>query len=241
MKKLSFTLFNAKRNFIILLLCTLSIPIASLAQIPENEIIEVQGITKALLKRVITYGDFSTSKVKAVQVTHGFDVDGMGMEFTNKKYSFTQISPAGEAEITASDNPDKEQINTIKQLFGINTKGKVSYSGKIKGNSTEIGEWHFYVNPAKSSSEIECGKIISEGKEGFIISGQNSTTSKQAMFGKMTFKYSFSYNGEIVAMVNTDGTADYGTCKIWIKKDLDKNLQLIVASVCSSLLARIGN
>ncbi len=64
-----------------------------------------------------------SNSVKAVQVTHSFDVDGMGMEFTNKKYSFTQISPAGEAEI--------------------------------------------------------------------------------------------------VAMVNTDGTADYGTCKIWIKKDLE--------------------
>lgn len=198
----------------------------------ENEFMSVSGIKGVLINRVISFGDFSSSKIKAVKVSSSFKIDGMGSEVTNMKYSFTQNSPSGSIDVKATDNPDKELINTVREFLGMDISGKASYIGTFTSPDTQ---WNFYINPSKGSGDRECGMIKSSTGETITVSGDNTTSMKEKMMNTLSFHYTFTYNGETVGIVTTDKKGE-----VWIKSDLDDQIKLALAATATSLLTRIG-
>lgn len=206
----------------------------SLSAQNENEIMPVSGVKGSLINRIISFGDFTSSKIKAVKVSSSFKIDGLGSEVSNMKYSFTETSPAGSLDVKATDNPDKEFLNTVREFLGADISGKASYIGTYTASDSDL-KWNFYINPSIGSGDRECGVIKSSTGETITVSGDNTTSSKEKMMNTLSFHYTFSYNGQNIGSVSTDNKGE-----VWIASDVDAQIKLAVAATCTALLTRIG-
>lgn len=192
----------------------------------------VSGVTGNLLKRIISFGDFTTSKVKAVSVNTSVNLAGAEIGWSKMKYSFTQTSPSGEAEVKAFGNPKNDEIAQFRNLLGIDSNLKAVFSGTI---TTSAAVWAFYIDGGAKVSDAPCGKLIKGEDITITITGGDFTSMGDMMMNKLEFTYNFLLNGEVIGKVTTDNNKE-----VWFKEGLDEETSLALASAYSALLTRIG-
>jgi len=221
-------IFNMKKN-ILLFLATVCLFASESLFAQDN--MQVSGITGNLLKRIVKFGDYTTSKVKAVKSKTTLSVESIDMEWAKMNYSFTQTSPSASAEVKASADPNSVEYEQYRKMLGLSDKGKAVYSGTIAAAQT----WAFCVNVVAKPSDDQCGQMIAADGTVISITGGDNTKAKDILMNKINFSYNFIFEGDVVGKVTTD---DKG--QVWIKDGIDSDMQLALAALSSALLTRIG-
>lgn len=227
-----------KKLFLTLAACALLLATSfnaySSAPQNEDEMLKVTGITNSLLNRKISFGNYASTKIKAVSVSSSFSINGSEMSgVTNMKYSFSVSDNSSTMDVKATDNPDKQQLNAVREFIGMDMTGKASFVCDMTDQSNN--NWKLYLNPTKGESDRECGLLKGYNGKEFIVSGNNTTTLGEQMMHKMNFHYNLLSEGEVVAWVRTDNKGE-----LWISPALDSETKLAIATAFTAMLARIG-
>lgn len=197
----------------------------------SQDAMQVSGLKGNLLKRVITFGDYSTSKVKAIEKSSTLSFDVADVSWSNINFSFTQTSPDGEAVVKSSSNPNSTENKQFRKSIGLSNKGKAIYSGSIAAKQN----WIFYLDGVAKPSDDECGMLMGEDDTKIIITGGDETTTKDKMKHTLRFHYNFILNSEVIGKVSTDNNGE-----VWFKENLDGDTKLVLAAISSAILTRIG-
>ncbi|WP_031526138.1 hypothetical protein [Dyadobacter crusticola] len=204
----------------------------------ETETYQVKGRQGFQIGQVLSFGDYTTSKVKrgwTFSYSLPFIVKFNG---AREKISFQQFGLNGASADVALVSRFKEtEYEPLEDYFSISLKYKNYFAGTVKVAESDES-WDFLVHNVDGASR-SLGKNSTVGFvrtnrtkieiEGIReLEGSSSFLTQNDVYG-----YQFTLDGKVVAAVSTINNG-----KVWFKKDLDSNLKLVLASVSSGLMLR---
>lgn len=202
----------------------------------EVEAMPVKGRNGLLIGQVISYGEYSTDKVRRGW-TKSYDLPFfIRFQGAKEKLSFTQYGKKGtEADVTCISRFKSSEIPLLKDYFSIPLKLENSFAGTVSldaGYST----WDFILhNPngdflrgKASAGFIQFGldRIDIQAVHG--LNGQPGWMKAGNVYG-----HEFVADGKIVGAVSM---VNKGT--VWIDPQLDNDTQTVIAAVATALLLR---
>lgn len=206
----------------------------------NSEIMEVRGRQGLQFNQVIRYGTFNTDKVKRGWTKSQELNLGIGFvarfQKASQKLSFTQSTPDGQSAVVLAVGKFKNhEIDLLKGYLSIPFKFENAFAGTVISNDDEDNPWDFIIhNPdASLPRDTDSGLARSaKGEEIFIraikkIEGQGKWSSFD------NYGFEFHHEGRAIAAVSTLNNG-----RVWISKDLDPAMKLVVSSISTSLLLR---
>ncbi|MBN2807786.1 MAG: hypothetical protein JXR22_14105 [Prolixibacteraceae bacterium] len=199
----------------------------------NSETMAVKGKQGLQIRRTLSFGNYSTSKVKQGWLT-GYDIPFiLRFQGMQEKISFQQFGTEGQvADVFASGKFRSTELPLVRDHFDILLKEKNHFAGSVVLNQgRDVWEFLLY-NPD--------GKFLSNAGAGFIKGSAASIDVKGVTqlengnnYSIRFVGYEFVHNGEIIGAVETINKG-----KVWMKSNLDEDLQLVLASLSSCLLLR---
>ena len=128
------------------------------------------------------------------------------------------------------------EYEPVKEYFAVSLKYKNYFVGAVRLDNSE--EWDFIVHDVDGASRsLKQNSTIGFVRKGQIkidITGIRSLEgSSDFITQNQVYGYEFQQNGKVIGAVST---INYG--KVWLKKDLDEETKLVLASVSSGLMLR---
>lgn len=205
----------------------------------SSSIMQVKGNAGLLINQKISFGDFHTSSVKRgwTNVTE-LSVLGIKHEKAKQPIEFTQFGLNGSsADVVGSSNFDNNMFKLFKGLKNYANSFWNGYFGVImpkNGGPT----WEVLIENDNSNTSLksETDNGIAGDSEGNIIEIKGTKQLAEKKFltdDSKTFGYELFRNGESIGAVSVIGNG-----KVWIKKSIPENEQLIVASLASILITK---
>ncbi len=242
-RKLSFYLQQGR---ILLLFTSLSVCIFSCrtAELPINENLKndtetyvAKGRQGSQIGQVISFGDFKTSKIKrgwTFAYSIPFFVKFQGAK---EKLSFNLSSADGKSADVALVSKFKEtEYEPVQDYFAVSLNYKNYFAGAIK--LTTGGEWDFVVHDVDGVSRSlgknsTIGFVRKEHHKINITGIRSLEGSSDFITQNQVYGYEFQQDGKVIGAVSTINQG-----KVWLKKDLDAEIKLVLACVSSGLMLR---
>jgi hypothetical protein len=204
----------------------------------NSEVYAVKGRQGFQVGQVLSFGDFTTSKVKrgwTFSYSVPFIVKFQGAK---EKLSFQQFDQnKNVADVAVVSRFKETEYTPVGDYFDISLRYKNYFAGTLKMNGAE-DTWDFIIHNV-DGNERSLGK---NGTAGFIrnrqtkidivgireLEGASSFLTQNDVYG-----YEFRQNGQIIGSVSTINNG-----KVWFKNGLNEDLKLVLAGVSSSLMLR---
>ncbi|HBL75442.1 MAG: hypothetical protein A2W90_03830 [Bacteroidetes bacterium GWF2_42_66] len=199
----------------------------------DSQLLPVKGRLGFHIKRSLSFGEYSTSKVKQGWVK-GYDIPFfVRFQGMKEKLSFQQFGKPGQvAEVYSVGKFRSTELPVLKDHFNIILKEKNHFAGTVIMNEGQ-DVWEFLLyNPDGEAFRSRKAGFAQKNNEVIEIKGVNNLEYGNNLSSKF-LGYEFIYNRQTVGAVEI---IDNG--KIWLKTDLHDDLKLVVASLSSSLLLR---
>lgn len=198
-----------------------------------QEEIPVQGITNKVIGRVISFGDYQTSKMNIVGKKTNVNIIGFNFGKNRMTNSYTITGPEGDAQVETMEDIDKFQTLASNAILGIRGNDEVTFGCVITG--PDGAKWQFSLATMPNKGDRECGSI--EGAPTTIkIVGDNDTKPIQ-MAMKTLFHYSFVLeDGTVLCTIKSVDRSQ----TISFTDACDSSMKLMVAAAASALLARVN-
>lgn len=207
----------------------------------NSAVMEVKGRQGFQFNQVIRYGTFNTDKVKRGWANHEELTVGINrfvarFQKASQKLSFAQSTPDGQRAVVLAVSKFKNQeIDLLDGYLSIPFKFENAFAGTVISDDNEDNPWDFVIhNPdASLPRDTDSGLARSAaGQEIFIraikkIEGQGKWSSFD------NYGFEFLHEGKAIAAVSTLNNG-----RVWISKDLDPAMKLVVSSISTSLLLR---
>jgi len=202
------------------------------------EILPVKGRWGKQFNQVITFGDFSTSKIKKGWTkTSTFTSGAKSVSKASQKFSFTQYDPnQAEAEVACLGELSKADIEIIKNLLSVGMDFKNCFTGSIE-LVADSSLWEFIILDPDAVPESASSKgFIRKGNEELIelfgiteLEGKKIPKLLQTLQG-----WEFRLNGQPIGVVSL-----YNKGTVVLKNDVSDELKLVMASLSTALLVRV--
>lgn len=205
----------------------------------NSSVMDVKGNAGLLINQKISFGGFHTSPVKRGWTNRTeLSVLGIKHEKAKQPIEFTQFGLNGSsAEIVGSSNFDNNNFKLFKGLQNYADHLWNGYFGIIMPkNNGPVWEVLIQNDNSGSSLKSETDNGIAMDDEGNTIEIKGTKQLAENNFftdDSKTFGYELFRNGVSVGAVSVIGNG-----KVWIKKSLSDNDQLIVASLASILITK---
>ena len=114
----------------------------------------VKGRQGMQLNQVISFGDFTTSKIKKGWTkTSGFTSGMKSVSKSSQKFSFTQFAPdKSQAEVACLGELSKAELEVIRNLFSVGVDFKNCFTGSISIETDSLA-WEFVIIDPDSKPE----------------------------------------------------------------------------------------
>lgn len=198
---------------------------------------DVKGRQGWQINQVISFGEYRSSKIKRGWESH-FDIEFIArFKNASQKTSFTQISPSGSVDVFAVSSFTNNELPLLGGYMSYSFSYKDAYAGTVLSSASGTSKsWDFiFYNMGDISSQgFLCGEI-KQTSTGDVIEirgiSQSVGTSRWDM--KKYAGFEFLYRGKPLAAVSLINNG-----KVWMSNDLKDEEKLVLAAVCTSLLAR---
>ena len=236
--------FVAKRIFIATLLfssvlaCKTAEPVVNKDLADETEIYPVKGRQGSYIGQTLSFGGFKTNKVKRGW-TFGYSIPFIAkFNGSSEKLSFTQSDVNGRAaDVALVSKFSETELSHLAAYFSLSLQYKNYFAGMAQ--MSEPGErWDFVVHNVDGTER----SLKKNSTVGFIRNGQINVEifgirelkgSPALLTQNDVYGYEFRLNGKIIGAVSTINNG-----KVWLKKDLNEQLKLVLASVSTGLMLR---
>lgn len=205
-------------------------------ELQENvSVYEVTGRQGWQFNQVITYGDYTTSKVKRgweLGYNFPFVVHFQGAK---EKLNYLQSTPFNnQAKVFCIGKFKNVEIPLIDDFFALTLEYEDYFAGSVKN---ETLNWNFILyNPdGNSLDNITTGKIINQqNKEEQIIIKAVKKIEGQANWINIDVNgFEFYKNKKAIAAVSLLNKG-----RVWLSDSMDKDTRLVVSSVITGLMVR---
>ena len=202
----------------------------------NTSVFDVKGRQGWQFNQVITYGDYSTSKIKRGWTSKLEIPFVIKFKSANEKLSFTQFTPDKEqADVYAIGKFENNELPLLKGFLNYSLNYKNTFAGTIIPLDVSGNYWDFLIYNMESrlSDNMICGSAKDTKGNEIIIKGVNKTEG-QANWMQMEFiGFEFFMNGQSIGAVSclNDG-------RFWIKDDLNPDIKLAISCISTSLLVK---
>ena len=211
-------------------------------KLPQNlkdssKILPVKGRYGKQFNQVITFGDYTTSKIKKGWTkTSSFTFGAKSVSKSSQKFSFTQFGPnSAEAEVTCLGELSKADIEIIKNLFAVGMDFKNCFTGSIQLVNDSV-PWEFIILDPDSKPDTESSKgFVRKGNEPMIelfgiteLEGKKIPKMLQTLIG-----WEYRLNGESIGVVSL-----YNKGTVVLKEGISEEFKIVIASLSTALLVR---
>jgi hypothetical protein len=204
----------------------------------DTETYLVKGKQGFQVGQVLSFGDFTTGKVKrgwTFSYSIPFIVNFQGAK---EKLCFQQFATNGNAADVALVSRFKEtELKPVRDYFSVSLKYKNYMAGGVKLENSD-DPWDFVIHNVDGASR----SLKHNSTVGFVrnrhtkidiagireLEGSPSFVTQAQVYG-----YEFQLSGKVIGAVSTINGG-----KVWFKKNLDEDLKLVLASVSSGLMLR---
>ncbi len=218
-------------------------------KVPESlkincEVYSVKGRWGKQFNQVITFGEYSTSKIKkgwtkttTVSSSTPLNRDVVYQD-ASQKFSFEQYYSSDlKADVICSGKLSSLYMEVVKNLFSVGTDFQNVFSGNILIIGADSLSWDFSVNNPGQMPDIEgntSGAIIRNGEMPILMYAVSEIEGKKIpKFLQSLYGYVFEQNDEPIGAVSL-----YNKGVVTIKKGLDEERQLVIAAVSTAMLVR---
>ena len=199
----------------------------------ESETLSVKGRLGFHIGRRLSFGEYTTSKVKQGWVK-GYDIPFfVRFQGMKEKLSFQQFNASGQmAEVYSVGKFRSTEMPFIRADFNIILKEKNHFTGTVILNGGQ-DVWEFLLyNPDGESLKGAKAGFIKNNYEEIEVEGVTQLENGNNFSSKF-WGYEFIHHEEAIGAVEIVNNG-----KVWIKNDLPADLKLVLASLSSSLLLR---
>lgn len=202
----------------------------------NTSVYDVKGRQGWQFNQVITYGDYSSSKIQRGW-TSKLEIPFV-VKFKNahEKLSFTQFTADKEqADVFAIGKFENSELPLLKGFLNYSLEYKNTFAGTIVPIDVSGIYWDFmiYTMESRLSDNKICGSAKDSKGNEIVIKGVNQVEG-QANWMQMEFiGFEFFLNGQSIAAVSclNDG-------RVWMKDDISAEIKLAVSSISTALLVK---
>ena len=203
----------------------------------DVSVYEVKGRQGWQFNQIISYGDYSCSKVKRSWTTgSGYDFPfGVSFREADEKLSYTQYTPGLKtAQVFCIGQFKHKEISLISDFFGVSLEHEDFFAGSIINRDLN---WDFiiYEPDASSLQDITTGTIRNQKKkEEEIIIKAVKEIEGQANWVKIDVHgFEFIKNGKAIGAISLLNNG-----RVWMSNNISDEEKLILSSVMTGLTVR---
>ncbi len=202
----------------------------------KAEAMPVKGRNGWQIGQVISYGGFTTDKVRRGW-TKGYDIPFIvRFQGAKEKLSFTQFGPSDvQAEVACISKFKSTEIQLVNDFFGIPLEYQNYFAGNIaldEGRSA----WDFIIHNPNGDflrEEASAG-FAKNGSHRIDIKAIRGLEGQPDWLKELTvYGHEFRLDGKVVGAVSTMNKG-----KVWIDQNLDAETKTVVAAIATGLLLR---
>ncbi len=202
----------------------------------NTKVYDVKGRYGFTFKKVITFGEYKTSKIKKGWIKSSNTSFFVNFRKAEQKFSFTQYSPSKlEAEVSCVGELQEKDVDVVKDFFALD----LSYKNCFSGNITIAGDtvnWEFLINDPDDNpgegvlmgSVKKANKVTIEIYPIVKLEGKKIPKLFQQLFG-----YEFRYNNNPIGALSIYNKGD-----VYFSKDASDEHKLIMACLSTALLVK---
>ncbi|WP_247237117.1 hypothetical protein [Telluribacter sp. SYSU D00476] len=198
----------------------------------------VKGRQGFQIGQVLTFGDYTTSKVKRGW-TFSYSIPFVArFNGAREKLSFQQFGPGGRsAEVAFVSRFRDVDVSPVREYFSLSTNYRNYFAGGIELSGSKEG-WEFILH------NVDGGRTLKNTTLGFIRSNTDGTRITIVGLRELeggsklanptsVYGYEFQLDGQTIGAVSTLNNG-----KVWLKDNIHPELKLVLASVSSGLMLR---
>jgi hypothetical protein len=202
----------------------------------NTSVFDVKGRQGWQFNQVITYGDYSTSKIKRSWTTKIEIPFVVKFQNANEKLSFTQFTPDKlQADVFAVGKFQNNELPLLKGFMNYSLTYKNIFAGTIIPIDAYGNYWDFMIYNMESrlSDTKICGNVKDTNGNEIIIKGVNKVDGQASWMQMEYIGFEFFFHDQSIGAVSTlyDG-------RIWIKDDVSPDIKLVISSLSTAILVK---
>lgn len=201
----------------------------------NTSVMEVKGKQGWQFNQVITYGAYSTSKIKR-SWTKGYTLDFMvRFQTAQQKLNFKQHTSKLNADVFAVSKFEKAEISLIEGFLEYPLHYENYFAGLISLENNP-NQWEFIIhNPdgGTISKDFNCGLAKDKNGNEIVIKGVREIENQANWIKLDNFGFEFVLNGKAIGAISTINSG-----RVWVSDNLTEELKLVLSSLSTSLLVR---
>ncbi|HMS30579.1 MAG TPA: hypothetical protein PKD32_12070 [Saprospiraceae bacterium] len=228
-------------GLLLLLFCSCTIPTMLVSKdLKENaEVMKVKGLRAFFTEQSLEFGEYHSSPLKMQRITGKGSYDRVWVSKTKLKQDFNFLiydSTGRSVKVDARNRFVKKEMTVFRDLNLSPMEYKVSFEGTISLQGDTSNNWKFIIIDAELDrfNSLDCGIIENNFGEKIKIKKVYKFESQTSIFQSNFSGYEFFYDNRSVGAVCTVNKR----C-VWIKRDLDSNLKLMLAGISTALINRV--
>lgn len=202
----------------------------------DNMSYEVKGRQGALINQVISFGPYTTSKIKRGW-TMSYDIPFiLRFQGSKERLSFSQFtSDSLKANVFCVGKIKSSEYEIIDDIFGIPVNYENTFTGTIVQTTTNF--WEFIIfNPDAGYGSVEyatSGFAKSRTGETIEIKPVKFLENHKGLKSIDNYGFEFLIENKTIAAVSIMNNG-----KVWMSKQIDAEQKLVLSALCSALLTK---
>jgi hypothetical protein len=202
----------------------------------NTSVFDVKGRQGWQFNQVITYGDYSSSKIKRGW-TSKLEIPFV-VKFSNahEKLSFTQFTAdKQQADVYAVGRLEQADLPLLNGFLNYSINYRNTFVGTIIPIDVSGDYWDFLIYNMESgiSNDVICGSAKDTKGNEIIIKGVSRIEGQGSLMQAEFVGFEFFMNGQSVGAVSC-----FNNGKVWMKDDLNPDIKLVISSISTSLLVK---
>lgn len=202
----------------------------------ENMSYDVKGRQGVLINQVISYGPYTTSKIKRGW-TMSYDIPFiLRFQGSKEKLSFSQFtSDSVKANVFCVGKLKSAEYEIIDDIFGVPVRYENTFSGTIVQTNKLFWDFIIY-NPDAGYGTGEYatkGFAKSRTGESIEIKPVKYLENHKGLKSIDNYGFEFFIENKAIAAVSTMNNG-----KVWMSKQLDAEHRLVLSALCSAILLK---
>lgn len=202
----------------------------------NTSVFDVKGRQGWQFNQVITYGNYSTSKIKRGWAL-GYDIPFvLRFKKAEEKLSFIQTTAEQkQADVLAVGKFKSSEFSLLDGFISYAVKYENVFTGCVVLADDRTHIWEFIIHNPEASlpQDADCGIAKDTKGNEITIRGIKKIEGQANWIQLDNYGFEFIQNHKVIGAVSTLNNG-----RVWFKEDISSDQKLIIASISTSLLVR---